>query len=222
MQEWDYFHGIAAVKRLQSLYHGTLVAQGAFSIYKTNAIIAAGGWPKCVGEDIVLTWAMLKQGHRIGYAENACLFTNVPTTFKQLFNQRIRWSRGMIEAFKQHWQLLFKKRLSTMFIWWNLMFPWIDTAFTFFLIPGILIAFFGVYWLAGPLTLFVIPLSILLNYVMFVIQSRMFTSQGLTVRKNIFGFFAFAILYTFIMQPFCVYGYLKEAISGKVKNWGTK
>jgi biofilm PGA synthesis N-glycosyltransferase PgaC len=57
---------------------------------------------------------------------------------------------------------------------------------------------------------------------MFVIQSRMFTSQGLTVRKNIFGFFAFAILYTFIMQPFCVYGYLKEAISGKVKNWGTK
>ncbi len=31
-QEWDYFHGIAAVKRMQSLYQGTLVAQGAFSI----------------------------------------------------------------------------------------------------------------------------------------------------------------------------------------------
>lgn len=29
-QEWDYFHGIAAVKRMQSMYHGTLVAQGAF------------------------------------------------------------------------------------------------------------------------------------------------------------------------------------------------
>ena len=222
MQEWDYFHGIAAVKRLQSLYHGTLVAQGAFSIYKTSAIIEAGGWPKCVGEDIVLTWAMLKQGHRVGYAENACLFTNVPTTFNQLFKQRIRWSRGMIEAFKQHWHLLFKKRLSTMFVWWNLLFPWIDTAFTFFLIPGILIAFFGIYWLAGPLTLFVIPLSLLLNYIMFVIQSRMFTSQGLNVRRNIFGFFAFAILYTFIMQPFCVYGYVKEAIFGKIKNWGTK
>ena len=222
MQEWDYFHGIAAVKRLQSLYHGTLVAQGAFSIYKTKAIIEAGGWPKCVGEDIVLTWAMLKHGHRIGYAENACLFTNVPTTFTQLFKQRIRWSRGMIEAFKQHWHLLFKKRLSTMFVWWNLMFPWIDTAFTFFLIPGILLTFYGIYWLAGPLTLFVIPLSLLLNYIMFIIQSRMFTRQGLNVRRNIFGFFAFAILYTFIMQPFCVYGYVKEAIFGKIKNWGTK
>ena len=31
-QEWDYFHGIAAVKRMQSMYHGTLVAQGAFSL----------------------------------------------------------------------------------------------------------------------------------------------------------------------------------------------
>ncbi len=33
-QEWDYFHGIAAIKRLQSLYQGTLVAQGAFSVYR--------------------------------------------------------------------------------------------------------------------------------------------------------------------------------------------
>ena len=32
-QEWDYFHGIAAIKRVQSLFHGTMVAQGAFSIY---------------------------------------------------------------------------------------------------------------------------------------------------------------------------------------------
>ena len=29
-QEWDYFLGIAAIKRIQSLFQGTLVAQGAF------------------------------------------------------------------------------------------------------------------------------------------------------------------------------------------------
>ena len=32
-QEWDYFLGIAAIKRIQSLFQGTLVAQGAFSAY---------------------------------------------------------------------------------------------------------------------------------------------------------------------------------------------
>jgi biofilm PGA synthesis N-glycosyltransferase PgaC len=53
LQEWDYFHGIAAVKRMQSMYHGTLVAQGAFSIYYRDALIEVGGWPDCIGEDIV-------------------------------------------------------------------------------------------------------------------------------------------------------------------------
>ena len=41
-QEWDYFHGIAAIKRVQSLYQGTLVAQGAFSLYE-RATLKRGG-----------------------------------------------------------------------------------------------------------------------------------------------------------------------------------
>jgi len=55
MQEWDYFLGIASIKRLQGLYQGTLVAQGAYSIYKTKIIKKVGGWPDAIGEDIVLT-----------------------------------------------------------------------------------------------------------------------------------------------------------------------
>jgi poly-beta-1,6-N-acetyl-D-glucosamine synthase len=56
MQEWDYFLGIASIKRLQGLYQGTLVAQGAYSLYKTQCIKEVGGWPDAIGEDIVLTW----------------------------------------------------------------------------------------------------------------------------------------------------------------------
>ena len=40
MQEWDYFLGIAAVKRMQGLYQSTLVAQGAFSLYRTDELRA--------------------------------------------------------------------------------------------------------------------------------------------------------------------------------------
>ena len=47
-QEWDYFHGISAVKRMQSMYHGTLVAQGAFSLYNKRALKSVGGWPHSV------------------------------------------------------------------------------------------------------------------------------------------------------------------------------
>jgi biofilm PGA synthesis N-glycosyltransferase PgaC len=38
------------------------VAQGAFSIYETNALKAIGGWPDTVGEDIVLIWSFIAAG----------------------------------------------------------------------------------------------------------------------------------------------------------------
>ena len=221
IQEWDYFHGIAAVKRLQSLFQGTLVAQGAFSIYRTDVLRKVGGWQKCVGEDIVLTWAILEQGYRVGYCEDACSFTNAPETFKQFIRQRQRWSRGLIEAFKHHWTLLFHFRMTTVFIWWNLSFPLLDFIYTCAFVPGIVLALFGYYWLAGPMTLLVLPLAMLVNFIMFSIQSRMFTEQGLKVRNNPLAFMFYALFYGAVLQPACFLGYLSE-IFGTRKSWGTK
>jgi biofilm PGA synthesis N-glycosyltransferase PgaC len=220
-QEWDYFHGIAAIKRLQSLYQGTLVAQGAFSVYQTDTIRELGGWPHTVGEDIVLTWNLLEHGHRVGFAENACVFTNAPTTWSQFIRQRQRWSRGLIEAFKAHWRLLFKARMTTLFIWWNLLFPYLDLAFSLAFLPGVVLALFGIYWIAGPLTLLLLPLAALVNFVMFRIQSRMFTQQGLRVRRNVAGFLFYSLCYSFVLQPACVIGYLQEVLN-RSKSWGTK
>lgn len=221
IQEWDYFHGIAAIKRLQSLFQGTLVAQGAFSLYRTDVLRAVRGWPECVGEDIVLTWAILKAGHRVGYCEDAITFTNAPTSFRQFIRQRQRWSRGLIEAFKVHGGLLFHARMSTVFIWWNLLFPYMDAAYTLFFIPGIVLALFGVYWLAGPMTLLVLPLAFVVNYLMFYIQSHMFHAQGLKVRRNPIGFIVYALFYGLVLQPGCVLGYLAEMLNLR-KHWGTK
>ena len=221
IQEWDYFHGIAAIKRLQSLYQGTLVAQGAFSVYDTALVRELGGWPHTVGEDIVLTWAILERGYRVGFAENACLFTNAPDTWLQFIRQRQRWSRGLVEAFKSHWRLLFKPRMTTLFIWWNLLFPYMDLVYTFAFIPGLVLALFGIYWVAGPMTLLVLPLAMLVNYLMYSIQTKMFTEQGLTVRRNVPGFIFYALFYSVVLQPACVVGYLQELVS-RTKKWGTK
>ena len=221
IQEWDYFHGIASIKRLQSLFQGTLVAQGAFSLYRTNVLRQVGGWPECVGEDIVLTWAILKAGHRVGYCEDAITFTNAPISFRQFIRQRQRWSRGLIEAFKVHGGLLMKPRMSTVFVWWNLLFPYMDVAYTLFFIPGIVLALFGIYWIAGPMTLLVLPMAGLVNYLMFYIQSRMFRAQGLRVRRNPVGFIVYALFYGIVLQPGCVLGYLAEMMNLR-KHWGTK
>ncbi|MEO6171256.1 MAG: glycosyltransferase [Lysobacter sp.] len=221
IQEWDYFHGIAAIKRLQSLFQGTLVAQGAFSLYRTDVLRDVGGWPESVGEDIVLTWAILKKGYRVGYCEDGVSFTNAPTTFIQFIRQRQRWSRGLIEAFKAHGGLLFHWRMSTIFIWWNLIFPYMDVVYTLFFIPGIVLALFGIYWVAGPMTLLVLPLALAVNYLMFFIQSRMFKAQGLKVRRNPLGFIVYTLFYGILLQPGCVLGYLAELLNLR-KHWGTK
>lgn len=220
-QEWDYFHGIAAIKRTQSLFQGTLVAQGAFSLYDRATVVALGGWPDCVGEDIVLTWAILKAGFRIGHCEDACLFTNAPTTLKQFFRQRRRWARGMVEAFKHHPGVLFKLQLPTFFIFWNLLFPLMDLAFTVGFIPGLILAMFGHYWIVGPMTLALIPLGLAMNLLMFSVELRMFRHEHLKVRRNPLGFMIYVLAYGLLLQPVCLMGYLSELFNIR-KNWGTK
>lgn len=221
VQEWDYFHGIAAVKRMQSMYHGTLVAQGAFSLYDRTALLEADGWPACVGEDIVLSWKLLKQGHRIGYCEDAIVFTSVPDRLGQFANQRKRWSRGLIEAFKAHPALLVKTRMTLIFIWWNVLFLPLDLIYTFAFIPGIVLALFGHYYLAGIMTLLVLPLAALWNFFIYRVQYKMFKRQDLRLRRNLRGFFLYVIGYAVVLQPICLWGYASELL-GLRKRWGTK
>jgi biofilm PGA synthesis N-glycosyltransferase PgaC len=220
-QEWDYFHGIASVKRMQGMYHGTLVAQGAFSLYRRAALEEVGGWPECVGEDIVLSWALLRRNYRIGYADDALAFTNVPTKIRQFALQRKRWSRGLMEAFKAHWPLLFKRRLSTLFVWWNVCFLPLDLIYTLVFIPGLVLACFGHFYIAGPLTVAVLPLTILWNGIIFRIQSQVYAREGLLVRRNVGGFLFYALAYSLLMQPVCVWGYCAELL-GLRKGWDTK
>lgn len=220
-QEWDYFLGIATIKRIQSLFQGTLVAQGAFSLYDRKTVLELGGWPEMVGEDIVLTWRILSAGYRVGHAEDALAFTDCPNTLSKFIHQRRRWSRGLIEAFKDNPTILIKPRFSTLYIWWNTLFPLMDIAFTFGFIPGLILACFGIYWIAGPMTLSLLPMAFLLNWQMYLKGKAMFNAENLTVRANLLGFLSYVFAYGLVLQPACVYGYFSEMLNLR-KSWGTK
>ena len=220
-QEWDYFLGIASIKRIQSLFQGTLVAQGAFSLYDRKVIESLGGWSNTVGEDIVLTWKILDAGYRVGHAEDACVFTRCPDTLKGFVRQRQRWSRGLIEAFKANPGILFKPRMTTIFTWWNLLFPLMELAYTIGFLPGILLACFGYFWIVGPMTLALLPVAAVLNRIMLHASEEMFRSEGLVIRKNWFGFIFYMLAYSMILQPACVLGYISELLKLR-KSWGTK
>ena len=221
IQEWDYFHAITVIKRTQSLFQGTLVAQGAFSLYKKNVLLEVGGWPETVGEDIVLTWAFLIRGYRVDFAENAISFTNVPDSYKQFFFQRSRWARGLIESLRHHPRILLNPKLSTFYIYWNICFILIDVVFCFVFMPGIIAAFFGYFFIAGPMTLAVLPLGLLNNILFFAGQRRLFNKVGLRVRKNVVGFLIYFLFYQALMNPAVIHGYFSE-FTKRQRKWGTK
>ncbi|MHB1390080.1 MAG: glycosyltransferase family 2 protein [Thermoleophilia bacterium] len=214
LQEWDYFLGIGAVKRQQSMFRGTLVAQGAFSAFRTGVVRAARGWPDRIGEDIVLTWALLGEGHQITHEPTAIGFTRVPVTLRGFFRQRQRWARGMIEAFRAHLGSVWRQQnFASFFVLLNFLFPPLDLCFTVAFLPGVALALFGHYWLAGPMTLLVLPLTGLIVLVMLRYQRSVFALMDLKVRRNLLGFLAYFCFYQFIVSPICVVGYTRELLN---------
>ena len=219
LQEWDYFTGIASAKRQQSLYQGTLVAQGAFSAFNSKVVKAHKGWPAVIGEDIVLTWALIKSGWRIGFEPTAIGFTAAPTTLSGFFRQRKRWARGMIEGLKQHGHLIWKSsRLSAFFVGIDFVIPLMDLFYTFVFLPGIILALFGYYYVVGPTTLLVLPMAFLIVFFMYRKQQVVFATLRLRVRQNFAGFIVYMLIYQIIMSPICVIGYVQE-ILGTAKRW---
>ncbi|HWD63702.1 MAG TPA: glycosyltransferase family 2 protein [Solirubrobacteraceae bacterium] len=218
-QEWDYFLGIASVKRVQSLLQGTLVAQGAFSVYRTSALKSVGGWPNRIGEDIVLTWRLLLRGGRSVFEPTAVAFTEVPDSWESFVRQRRRWARGMIEGLRDHGVgLVRQSKLYSHAVGANFLFPYLDCCFTFAFLPGLVLACTGNFMLVGPMTLLVLPLNGLISAAMYVRQRTIFNEVGLRVRRNRSGFVFYVLLYQFVMAPVSVAGYFLE-LTGARRHW---
>lgn len=216
LQEWDYFLSISSIKRMQGMFQGTLVAQGAFSIYKTEIVKDIGGWSDAIGEDIVLTWNMLSKNYRVYFEPLAVAFTDAPTKLIHFIRQRSRWARGMIEGLRmvKPWKQpnIYYKFLTAI----DLLIPYMDFSYTFFFIPGCVLALFGKFYIVGPALILVLPITALSFFTLFFYQKRnVFDKLGLVVRKNNFAFIVFLLGYQLLMSPVSLWGYIQEFFNMK-------
>jgi poly-beta-1,6-N-acetyl-D-glucosamine synthase len=216
VQEWDYFLAIASVKRQQALFQGTLVAQGAFSVYRADAVRAVGGWPDKIGEDIVLTWSLIRRGGRTIFEPTAVAFTDAPTKFGHFVRQRRRWARGMIEGLREHGLFLLRgRRLHVHAVAANCLFPYLDSVYTVAVPIGIALALTGNFLIVGPMTAAVLPISLLIAFTMYRRQRAVFRLLGLRVRRNILGFVLYVLAYQLVMSPISVSGYATELVRAR-------
>ena len=59
-------------------------------------------------EDIEFSIANIIDGEKIGYCHNAILYDEQPETFKQSWNQRLRWAKGFLQVFGKYGKRLMK------------------------------------------------------------------------------------------------------------------
>lgn len=211
MQNYDYLLSIASIKRFQGSHDSTLVAQGAFSAYETNAVKDTGGWTHSIGEDIILTYQILSQGKKSTYEPMAVGYTTVPASFSEFYNQRKRWAVGMIEglAHVKPWKQ--KTLYSRYFVSLNLLIIYMDLAFLFGFIPSVIWAFFGYFYFVGLLTLLTVFFSILLFLSMYIYQKRL----NIPFTNSLIGFVFFVLFFQIIQSPAALHGYVLKLLHQK-------
>lgn len=159
-----------------SRLNAMLIISGAFGLFKTDVVIAVGGYrSNTIGEDMELVVRihrlLRKKGtpYRIEFVPEPVCWTEAPEDFKTLKNQRIRWQRGLSESLSSNWGLMLSRRggppgwiafpFMVLFEWLG---PLVELGGYFFMIFGY--AFGLISWEAFAVFLFMaIGLGILLS-----------------------------------------------------------
>ena len=72
---------------------------GTGFLVSAEVIRENGGWPyHLLTEDIEFSVGCALKGRRIGYCDKAVIYDEQPTTFKQSWDQRMRWSKGFYQV----------------------------------------------------------------------------------------------------------------------------
>jgi len=101
----------------------------------------------------------------------------------------------------------------------DLAVPLLDAAYVFLWISGIVLACFGFFWIVGPMTLAVVPLTLAVYTILFHYQRRrVFEPLGREVRHNLVGLFLFVVIYQLFMSIFSVVGYAQE-LTWRTRRW---
>lgn len=141
MQEIEYWVAFGFFFKANSFMDSLYVTPGPTSLYRRTVFDQLGGFDeKNITEDMEIALRMQKAGWKLRTYHSAIAFTEVPTTIRSLFRQRIRWFRGGLMNLLKYNELLFNPR-------YNLL--------GLFVMPAILIS--------GTLTALFVTWTIIMN-----------------------------------------------------------
>ena len=98
------------LNNVRSLLNTSCAISGTGFLIHKDVIKRQNGWKHyLLTEDIEFTVDNILQGEKISYCHDAIFYDEQPTTFRQSWDQRLRWSKGFLQVFSKYGGRMFKK-----------------------------------------------------------------------------------------------------------------
>jgi len=211
LQAIEYLQTIS-IGRMVTSYLGIYkIVSGAFGAFRKDIVDRIGGWDIGPGLDGDLTVKIRKLGYAVEFEHTAVGFTNVPSTFNQLSNQRLRWSKSLIRfRLRKHKDVFIPNAsfslLNFFAVFENLFFNLILDLVWFFYIINIIIVNINFLAYIIPLKLMIYGVASLLQFIVALIISERWRKElKLIIYVPILMFYA-----GYYMRIIRTMAYLKE------------
>ena len=101
----EYLFAFTFYKQVQEYYEKPLISSGCFSMYRTEALVAEGGWgTRTLAEDMDLTWSFYQAGRKVRFVPDAVCYPIEPHNYSFMSKQLKRWSHGFVQNIQLHWK----------------------------------------------------------------------------------------------------------------------
>ncbi|UFS70770.1 glycosyltransferase family 2 protein [Geomonas sp. RF6] len=104
LQSVEYLRGFLVGRTSWNCTNSMLIISGAFGIFRKDIVLAIGGYRRTVGEDMDIVIRMhrhcleRKIPCKVVFVPDPVCWTQVPSDWRSLLQQRNRWHRGLIDS----------------------------------------------------------------------------------------------------------------------------
>ncbi|MGH7963449.1 MAG: glycosyltransferase [Candidatus Binatia bacterium] len=99
------YHAVANgwIRKMQDALGRQLVLSGMANCHRADVLAEVGGFPDdTITEDYDLTWELHRRGYSVAFTSEALVYTQEPTSLRELLGQMHRWTSGFAQTMVKH------------------------------------------------------------------------------------------------------------------------
>ncbi len=128
IQAVEFSSIISLLKRAQVVWGRVMTVSGVMALYRKTALQDVGLFVHdCATEDIATSWEFQRKFYDIRYEPHAMARMQVPPGLRSLWNQRLRWARGLAQVLRRNidiWKSWKNRRLYPVYLEAVLSITW--------------------------------------------------------------------------------------------------